>query len=64
MVASGSTLYVDFGASGLWMWNGAVWSQLSVDNPQNMVASGSALYADFSGSGIWMWDGAAWSRLP
>ena len=60
MVASGSTLYGDFGASGLWKWNGTAWSQLTSANPENMVASGLTLYGDFGTSGLWKWDGTAW----
>ena len=56
MVTSGSTLYADFGGSGLWKWNGSSWSQLTSANPENMVASGSVLYVDFgaqaSGNGM------------
>ena len=48
--ASGSTLYVDFGASGLWKWDGTAWTQLTSANPENMVTSGSTLYVDFGAS--------------
>jgi hypothetical protein len=64
MVASGSTLYVDFGASyGLYKWDGAAWAQLTSANPENMAASGSGLYVDFGTLGLYYWNGAAWSQL-
>jgi hypothetical protein len=64
MIYSGSTLYVDFGAShGLYKWDGAAWTQLTPANPENMVASGSTLYVDFGALGLYKWDGAAWALL-
>ena len=41
MVATGSLLYGDFGSSGIWMYNGSSWSQLTPGNPENIAASGS-----------------------
>ena len=63
MVASGSDLYGDFGALGLWKWNGAAWTLLSSSNPESMVVSGSDLYGDFGALGLWKWNGAAWTLL-
>jgi parallel beta-helix repeat protein len=64
MIYSGSTLYVDFGASyGLYKWDGAAWNQLTSANPENMVTSGSTLYVNFGTLGLYKWDGAAWSLL-
>jgi len=56
-------LYADFGANGLWKWDGSVWSQLTPGNPEGMAASGSLLYGDFGANGLWEWDGSAWSQL-
>jgi len=42
-----STIYVDFGALGLYKWSGGSWAQLTSVKPGNMVASGSMLYVDF-----------------
>ena len=64
MIYSGSTLYVDFGAShGLYEWDGTAWTQLTTASPENMVASGSTLYVDFGALGLYKWDGAVWSLL-
>jgi hypothetical protein len=67
MIYSGSTLYVDFGASyGLYKWDGAEWTQLTSANPENMVTSGSTLYVDFGASyGLYKLDGttSTWSQL-
>jgi hypothetical protein len=69
MAVSGSVLYGDFGASGIWMWSGGAetaWTRITPSNSENMVASGSVLYGDFGASGIWMWSGGAetaWTRI-
>jgi hypothetical protein len=60
MTYSGSTLYGDFGTSGLWKWSGTAWSQLTTANPEYMAASYPNLYADFGAFGLWQWDGTAW----
>jgi hypothetical protein len=39
MVASGSTLYADFGTLGLYKWNGSSWAQLTGSNPAKMAIS-------------------------
>jgi hypothetical protein len=65
MIYSGSTLYVDFGASyGLYRWDGTTWAQLTPANPENMLTSGSTLYVDFGAYyGLYRWDGAVWAQL-
>ena len=63
IIYSGSTLYGDFGALGLWRRDGTAWSQLTSSNPENMVASGSTLYGDFGAVGLWRWNGSSWSQL-
>jgi hypothetical protein len=69
MAASGSILYGDFGASGIWMWSGGAetdWTRITPSDSEDMAASGSVLYGDFGASGIWMWSGGAetdWTRI-
>jgi hypothetical protein len=65
MIYSGSTLYVDFGASyGLYKWDGAAWTQITSVSPENMVTSGSTLYVNFGASyGLYKWDGPSWAQL-
>ncbi|MEI6263155.1 MAG: right-handed parallel beta-helix repeat-containing protein, partial [Deltaproteobacteria bacterium] len=64
MIYSGSTLYADFGALGLWMWDGAAWSQLTSADPENMETAGSTLYVDFGASyGLYKWDGDSSAHL-
>ena len=60
----GSTnLAVDFGASGLWNFNGS-WIQLSRWNPERMEAWGDhQLAVDFGANGLWNYDGKTWERL-
>ncbi len=53
-------LAADFGASGLWLYNGA-WSGIG-GNPDAMEACGTALYVDFGANGLWRYDGA-WSGI-
>jgi hypothetical protein len=38
MAASGSILYADFGANGIYKWDGTAWIQLTAGNPESMVA--------------------------
>ncbi len=45
-------LYADFGASGIWKYNGA-WSSLAPENPEHLAVSGPTLYADLGSYGIW-----------
>jgi hypothetical protein len=63
IIYSGSTLYWDWGAKGLWMWNGSSWTQLTPSNSENMLISGSTLYAEFGAGGIRMWNGSSWTQL-
>ncbi|HOI17498.1 MAG TPA: hypothetical protein PK036_14250, partial [Geobacteraceae bacterium] len=58
-----TVLYGDFGAGGIWKWDGTAWNRISADNPQAMIASGSMLYVNLGGTGIWKWDGASWSQI-
>ena len=66
-VAPGETappsLYADFGGSGLWQWDGSIWSHETPANPENMVISDSDLYVDFGGNGIWEKSGTVWSKI-
>jgi hypothetical protein len=62
--AGSYTDYADFGALGLYKWDGAAWAQLTPLKPEKMVTSSSTLYVDFGASyGLYRWDGAAWSQL-
>ena len=64
MAASDSLLYANFGASGLYKFDGAAWAQLTTTNPENMVTSSdSTLYVDFGALGIHKWKNSSWSQL-
>ncbi len=60
---------MDFGSSGVWMWNGGIWSQLSPNNPENIIAldidgnGDDEMAVDFGSLGLWMWNGGIWSQL-
>ena len=56
-------LAVDFGARGLWSYNGA-WIQLSRLNPANMASWGNGrLAVNFGNHGLWTYDGRAWLKI-
>ena len=56
-------LAVDFGARGLWNYNG-VWVQLSRLDPQHMTGWGSEnLAIDFGSHGLWIYDGRSWTKI-
>jgi hypothetical protein len=63
MVASGSTLYADFGTGGLYMWNGSSWTMIANVNSENMMPYYSTLFADFGAGGLYSWNGTAWTML-
>ena len=64
MIYSGSTLYADYGAYGLYKLDGSAWTQLSSATSEDMVVSGSTLYVDFGDSyGLYRLDGSAWTQL-
>lgn len=60
---------IDFGTSGIWMWNGRAWSQLSTNNPENMIPfdidgnGDDEIAVDLGSLGLWMWNGGVWSQL-
>jgi hypothetical protein len=60
---AGSSVYANYGAAGLWQWNGTAWSQINAGVPASMVAAGSMLYEDNGAAGLWQWNGTAWSRI-
>ncbi len=54
---------VDFGARGLWSYDGA-WIQLSRLDPQHMTGWGDGnLAIDFGVYGLWTYDGQSWLRI-
>ena len=56
-------LAVDFGARGLWSYNGA-WIQLSRLNPADMASWGNGrLAVNFGTYGLWTYDGRAWLKI-
>jgi len=62
-------LAVDFGATGVWMWNGGSWTLLTASNPEGMINADvdgnnrDEIVADFGSSGLWIWDGGVWTQL-
>jgi hypothetical protein len=60
---------IDFGPAGAWMRNGAVWSQLTANNPENIIAfnidgdGDKEIAMDLGALGLWMWNSGVWSQL-
>ncbi len=54
---------VDFGARGLWSYDGA-WIQLSRLDPEHMAGWGEGhLAIDFGVHGLWTYNGRTWTRI-
>jgi hypothetical protein len=60
---------VDFGATGAWMWDNGVWTQLTASNPEAMIAADvdadnvDEIIADLGAAGLWLWNAGAWTQL-
>ncbi len=60
---------MDFGASGAWMWDNGVWTQLTNINPENLTAADvdgdndEEILLDLGASGLWLWNGGAWIQV-
>jgi hypothetical protein len=56
-------LICDFGASGLWLYDGSSWNKISSNEPHDIVAAvlpsdaGHEIFCAFNGTaGLWQWD--------
>jgi hypothetical protein len=58
----GSILYADFGALGLYMYDGSSWTCIAGSNPTMLAEYNTKLVARFS-SGLYMWAGGSWNKL-
>ncbi|MCP4668998.1 MAG: hypothetical protein GY849_21895, partial [Deltaproteobacteria bacterium] len=63
MVAYGGGMAADFGANGLWHYNGTGWTQINTNDPQRLLAYDNTLVGDFGGIGLWKYDGGTWTQL-
>jgi len=63
MVAYDGGLAVDFGAPGVYYYNGAAWNRLNPNDPDWLGTYGGKLVADFGAKGLYEYDGASWSRI-
>ena len=58
-----NSVAVDFGARGLWSYNGS-WVQLSRLDPLHMESWGDGYLAiDFGPYGLWTYDGQSWLKI-
>ncbi len=56
-------LVVDFGANGLWHYDGA-WIRLSHWDAENILVWGTShLVVDFGSHGLWTYDGRDWTKI-
>ncbi len=62
-------LAVDFGAAGVFVYDGGAWSQLSSANPESLLAAdidgdnADEILADLASAGFWQWNAGAWTQL-
>jgi hypothetical protein len=56
-------LAVDFGAYGLWNYDGSAWTSLASWDPEGIEAWDSGLAVDFGTYGVWNYDGSGWTSL-
>ncbi|MGD9036990.1 MAG: hypothetical protein PVF10_10560 [Syntrophobacterales bacterium] len=57
------TLGADFGASGLYTYDGTTWNRINSNNPAGLGAYSSKLVANFPGMGLYEYDGTDWLRI-
>jgi Peptidase family C25/Propeptide_C25 len=60
---TGDELALDFGAAGLWDYDGASWTFISGSSPEDMAGWSHGLALDFGASGLWNYDGTTWTPL-
>ncbi|OQX24151.1 MAG: hypothetical protein BWK80_22375 [Desulfobacteraceae bacterium IS3] len=53
----------DFGANGVYLFDGSVWTGITGWNPENIVGWGTRLFADFGANGLYLFDGKSWKGL-
>jgi peptidase C25-like protein len=56
-------LACDFGAAGLWDYDGASWALISGSSPEDMSGWSGGLAMDFGASGLWNFDGSTWTPI-
>ena len=56
-------LAVDFGAGGVWEYDGSAWSSLSRSDVQHLCVYDGKLVGDFGSGGLWEFDGTSWAKL-
>ena len=60
---------VDFGASGIWLYDGGSWTQLSPADAEALLAAdidgdlNDEILADLGSTGLWLWNAGAWNQL-
>ncbi len=60
---------VDFGVTGIYLYDSGAWSQISSANPESLVAADvdgdtvDEILADLGSTGLWLWNAGAWNQL-
>jgi hypothetical protein len=59
----------DFGRDGAWLWNGGVWTQILVSEPNLMIAADidgnntNEIIGALGAAGLWVWKSGTWNQL-
>jgi subtilisin family serine protease len=56
-------IFVDFGTSGLYTYNGTTWDRINSNNPAGLGAYANKVVANFLGLGLYEHDGSDWKRI-
>jgi hypothetical protein len=62
LFSNGDELAIDFGANGLWSYDGSSWRKLTSWNPTGISGWGGSLAVCFGADGLWNYDGTSWSN--
>ena len=62
--ASGDAVATFAGTSGVWFWNGTIWTQIDTRNASVLaLLNTNTVVADFAGTGVWEYNGSSWSNI-
>ncbi len=60
---------VDFGSTGIYLYDSGAWSQISSANPESLLAADvdgdnvAEIIADLGATGLWLWSAGVWGQL-
>ena len=62
MCAAGTALYMDFGTSGLYRYDGSKWARIHTDDPTALLCYEDKVIVNFTSYGLYEYSGS-WKRL-